>query len=237
MSFHAAKGRLPRRVGILVALAGLLVGARAARAEFINVDYGTDFGTPSAAYGGAANQPGFWNNPAIATGPQQLRDLGGALTSATIELSGIFYPFSFDNPALQGDDRALMNDFVGLGSATVRVRGLAAGDYDLITYGWGSDNASYRTGISVNGLPEQSVGGAWPGSQKLGVTYAEHMVHLDAGQDLVVTAVTLSGFGSINGLQIAPTPEPGTLVLAGIGGGFVFLVRLRRRPPATAWAR
>jgi hypothetical protein len=238
MRGHATQGRLTRLVGILLALAGLSVGAGAARAEFFNIKYGTDFGNPSPAYGGAANQPGFWTNQPIATGVQQLRDLGGNLTNVTIELSGIFYPFSFDNPGPQGDERALMNSYVGLGfpgdSATFRIRGLAAGDYDLITYAWGSDNAAYRTGISPNGLPEQSVGGPWPGGQVLGVTYADHQVHLGAGEDLVVTATTRAGFGSVNGLQIAPpspAPEPGTLALAGVGAGLMLLVR-RRRPRA-----
>jgi hypothetical protein len=235
MRGHATQGRLTRLVGILLALVTPSVGAGAARAEFFNIKYGTDFGNPSSAYGGAGNQPGFWSNQPITTGVQPLRDLSGALTNVTIELSGIFYPFSFDNPALTGDERALMNSYVGLGfpgdSATLRIRGLAAGDYDLITYGWGSDNSTYRTGISPNGLPEQSVGGAWPGGQVLGITYAEHQVHLDTGQDLVVTGRTLSGFGSVNGLQIAPpapAPEPGTLLLAGVGAGLLLLVRLRR---------
>jgi hypothetical protein len=210
------------------------VGAPRVHAEFINIDYGTDFGTPSPAYGGAANQPGFWNNPAIDSTVQPLRDLSGTLTGVTIQISGIFYPFSFDNPGPKGDERALMNDYVGLGfpgeAATFRIHGLAAGDYDVVTYAWGSDNAAYRTGVSINGLPEEVVGGDWPGGQVQGITYALHHLSLGAGEDLVLTATTRAGFGSINGLQLTQAvPEPGTLVLGSLGAALVLLVRLGRR--------
>jgi hypothetical protein len=215
-----------------VALAALhLAGAPAARADFINIDYATEFGTPSAAYGGAANQPGFWNNPATGTSaPQALRDLSGAPTGVTIAMSPARGSFSFSNPGPVGDERALMDDLVDLGSAgttTFTIHGLTAGTYNIYTYAWAPDSDTYRTGVSVNGSPVQIVGGAWPGGQVQGITYDQQTVTINPGQDLVVAATVVSGFGSINGFQIAQpvaVPEPGTLALSGVG---VVLLGLR----------
>ena len=220
----------------LLGLSGwlLIIGVQPAAATPFNIDYGTHFGTPSSAYGAAANQPGFWNNPlAGTTTPQQLRDLSGALTAVTIAMGSPQLEFFADHPLTAGDDEALMDDAVDLfGRATgFTIANLPAGPYDIFTYAWAPDDPTFRTGVTVN-MTGRLVGGPWPGSQVLGVTYALHRITLAPGENLNVVAQTVVGAGSINGFQIAQiaeVPEPSTLVLSGLGMGLLALVRRHRR--------
>jgi len=215
----------------------LIIGIQPAAAapftiDAFNIDYGTAFGTPSSAYGAAANQPGFWNNPLPGTtAPQQLRDLSGALTAVTIAMGNPQFEFSANHPLTVGDDKALMDDAVDLfGRATAfTIANLPAGTYDIYTYAWAPDDPAFRTGVNVNMSGGRLVGGAWTGSHVLGVTYALHQVTLAPGQNVIVVAQTVVGAGSINGFQIAQVPEPTTLVLSGLGMGLLTLVRRHRR--------
>jgi len=210
----------------------LIIGVQPAAAAPLNIDYGTAFGTPSSAYGAAANQPGFWNNPLPGTTtPQLLRDLTGALTVVTIAMGNPQLEFSLNHPLTVGDDEALMDDAVDLfGRATAfTIAHLPAGTYDIFTYAWAPDDPTFRTGVNVNMTVGRLVGGPWPGSHVLGVTYALHRVTLAPGQNVVVVAQTVVGAGSINGFQIAQVPEPSTLVLSGLGMGLLALVRRHRR--------
>src|SRR4051794_28432860 len=171
----------------LIALTGFASPASAQVFAF-NVDYSVDFGTPSNAYGAGSGQAGFWNNPTLGA-PFNLSNIAGTSTAVTINNSA-GGNFSFNNAALSGDDAALMNDAIdpGAGPTTFTISGLPAGTYNIYSYAWAPDSAAYRTGISVNGLPVQSIGGAWPGTQEFMTTYALHTVALTAGQDLSIVA-------------------------------------------------
>jgi hypothetical protein len=132
-----------------------------------------------------------------------------------------------------------MNDLLDLDigtTTTVTVTGLTPGLYNVYTYAWAPDSAAFVTGVSVNGLPVQNVGGAWPGGFVQGTTHALHQVTLAAAQNLVWTLTVPTGFGSLNGIQIqgvVPIPEPSTFVLGGIGMGLVTLFLVRRRKQTT----
>lgn len=206
-----------------------MAGTAASASSLINIDFSTDFSSPAASYGAASGQVGFWNAiPAMSAGvPIALSDISGGVSGASISSTTAQFDFSFQNPATAGGDEQLMDDFLDLGGAgaldTFTVTGLAAGNYQVFVYAWGADNATFVTGASVNGSAQQTSGGAWPGGFSAGVTHSVFNVTLTAGQPLTINTATVSGFGSLNGIQIIPTP--GALALLGMGG----LAAARRR--------
>lgn len=199
------------------------------RAERINLDYGDLLSPPSAAYGGAAHQPGYWNMSAGGhTNPDLLLDLAGALTDVTIEMSTVNLCYARDNAFTFGDDQNLLDDGVDLGGLAApdlfTIRGLDAGAYDIYIYAWGPESPLFRTGVSVQGGLQSTVGGEWTGVHQPLVTYVMEPVTLLAGQDLIIETRTLAGFGTLNGIQIVPEPRA-----AALGAVFAVLVLNRCR--------
>ncbi len=206
-----------------------LMGTAASASSLINIDFSTDFTSPAATYGAASGQTGFWNAiPAMTGGAGiALNDISGGASGASITAATTQFDFSFNNAGTSGDDEALMDDFLDLGGTgaldTFTVTGLAAGNYQVYVYAWGADDGTFSTGVSVNGSAQQASGGVWPGGFAAGVTHNVFNVSLASGQPLVIDTATLNGFGSLNGIQIIPTP--GALALFGMGG----LAASRRR--------
>lgn len=191
----------------------LALGSGAAAQDF-NIDVSVLFSKPGAGYGAGAGQPGFWNaveGGAIGT-VFPLQGLSGGATSA--EVSYQVYGngagnFSADNAATSGDDEALMDDLQDIGSGTSLAiwtfTKLAPGTYDVYTYAWAPDdpsNSTSRVRVQGSSDPEQSLGGPWPGSHQLGVTYARHTVTVGASGTLVIEVQPTSGFASVNGIQL-----------------------------------
>lgn len=207
----------------------MLAGTAASASSLINIDFSTDFTSPAATYGAASGQVGFWNAIPMMTANVgiPLNDISGAPSGASITTPVTQFDFSSNNVGTSGDDQALMDDFLDLGGApgndTFTVTGLAAGNYQVYVYAWAADNATFITGASVNGSPSANSGGAWPGGFAAGVTHNVFNVTLTPGQPLVITTTNVTGFGSLNGIQIIPTP--GALALLGMGG----LAASRRR--------
>jgi len=96
---------------------------------------------------------------------------------------------------------------------------MAAGQYDVFVYGWAPDDrAGFSTNITVNGgaMGAQTSGAfTWAGSHVEGGTYVVDTVTVALdGDPISVTAVTNTGCGSVNGIQIVPynPPSCGTTV-------------------------
>lgn len=209
--------------------AALLVAAgtaAAAMAERINLDFGNAFATPANTYGAAANQPGTWNQIAAQNTPNVL-GINGVATDVSVAYNLAPVNFSFNNAGTAGDDQALLDDLWDLGTTgpdTITITGLDAGNYTIYTYAWAPDSAAFVTGVAVNGLNQQNVGGAWGGALQQGITHAVHNV-AHAGGALTINLTPLNGgFGSLNGIQIVP--EPASLSLLGLGA--MGLIRRRR---------
>jgi hypothetical protein len=195
---------------LLLAL-GLLAGA--AQAQNINIDIGlptSAAGVPTAAYGAGAAQPGTWNavsTPPVGS-PVALLDLAGAATSVTLtRTSGTGANFAFNNAGTAGDDQALMDDLYDVGgtgaSVTWRFGGLTPGMYAVTTYAWAPDSATFIASVNGGSIdPAQAVGGAWPGMQMLGTTFARHRFNVAAGGNIDITVMTTTGFASVNGFQV-----------------------------------
>lgn len=200
----------------------------AAFGQAFNIDFNNAFGTPTAAYGAGAGQPGTWNDVSFTGFAVPLNGLGGGATGVTAQVDGTAGPFSFNNAGTTGDDERLMDDLFDVGgvggTGTVTISGLAAGAYDVYTYAWAPDSGTFITSVTVGGAALTS-GGAWPGVPTSGITHTQHVANVGAGQNLVINVATSSGFGSLNGVQIAPVPEPATLSLLALGG----IAVLRRR--------
>jgi hypothetical protein len=190
-----------------------------AAAQSFNVDVGANstFPVPSAAYGAGAGQTGTWNarNPMAASA--MLTDVTGAATPVSLARTGAALGFEFDDPGTTGDDQNLMDDIHDVGAvpaaATWTFSGLQAGMYALYTYAWAPDDATFVSSVNGGSIdPAQACGGAWPGSQMQGVTYARHRYTVAAGGSIAVTITGTSGYASVNGFQLVEmvgTPATG----------------------------
>jgi len=128
---------------------GLAVLVPQAGAQAFNVDMGSSaHPVPSPAFGGGANQPGFWNSIDESSSPpfaSFLTDVNGQPTgvgltvSRTSTLGSFGYQIRADPPGFTPDQAALYGDSIvwGItvsGSIRVDVTGLAPGAYDFVCY-------------------------------------------------------------------------------------------------------
>jgi hypothetical protein len=193
-----------------IACAVALGASSGALGQAFNVDYGSMFDptAPSSEYGGAADQPGVWNDlPGFDFMPIPLLEVGGGETGVTVLDGAGNPPFGFPNPKTIGDDGALMDDALDLGADSRDVfviEGLAPGKYDVFTYAWAPDSPTYVTGVRVNGQAEQLVGGDWQGEHALGFSYALHAVEIGEGEPIEIATSTFIGFATLNGFQVRP---------------------------------
>lgn len=205
------------------ALLGAITIAASAQAQSMNIDFGTATPIPSSSYGGAAGSVGVWSvyGGGAASG---LLDLSGNATGVSISGSGGFAS-DFMDPLTTGDDDALMDDFLAIPFfETFTVSGIAAGTYDVYVTTWTFGPLS--SGIDVNGLGMQVIGGVWTGGFTQGVTHSLHTVTLASAQNLVIDVSSIDGaLGVISGVQIVQVPAPGAVALLGAG---VFVGRRRR---------
>ncbi|MCA8981882.1 MAG: hypothetical protein KDC14_17765 [Planctomycetes bacterium] len=206
----------------LFSLASILtLGATGAHAQSVNIDVSSaGLPVPASTYGGGAAQPGVWNQATVGLITPCL-DLAGAPSAVSIDLSLIPFSFSFPNAGTTGDDELLMDDCADVQVPTsFAIIGLADGPYTVITYAWAPDDATYVTNVGIAGSvdPVQSIGGAWPGMQVLGVTYASHQVDVVGGSPVVVDLTSGGpGFYTLNGVQVVAESGLGTPFCYGDG--------------------
>jgi hypothetical protein len=207
----------------LAAMAAFTASFGQAQQQSIFVDIGSataGAGAPSGTFGGAAGAPGQWNvfDLDSVAGPvtvsPALNDITGNPTGVTLTWDGLTVtPLSlfFDEACSIGDDQALMDDcgYVG-GPSQFRFDGLNQGTYTVITYAMAPDSAAFLTNVAVQGSvdPAQDVGGDFCLGYVLGVTHAEHVVAVGAGQPLIVDISVTTSFDSINGFQLFPGSGP-----------------------------
>lgn len=181
---------------------------------------------PSASYGGAANQTGFWNVNFGAV-PTQLRDTNAGTTSALLVsmlTGGTMFNFSGGDP----DELNMMNSaalFGGGLDTRITISGMTPGLYDVYAYSCG---ASFDTKLIIAGGISSSdvtiTRGGWPGMQVEGRTYAKARLNVTPDANAIFVICTNADPAPLAGIQIVPVPAPGACLfpLAGV-------IALRRR--------
>ncbi len=218
------------RLRCCIALSVLLVVSQA-RAQSFNIDFGQPGAGPPSNYG-AAGQSGFWNKiPATGGTDYVLKDLSGILTSVHFSQSGAVGVLTGSDPSVNGNDATLMND--GIITHTFGVdscfyfNGLTPGMYELTTYAWRPSNPSLTAKSFVDHTPGVELsGGAWPGQQLHGVTYARHIVTVDASGFMGPHSGLNSGAGEAvgavcNGMQLRLLTGTNVPALGDYGLGFL----------------
>ncbi len=206
---------------------GLIVAPPTLAQVGLNLDFGPSdvHGTPDSSEGAAAQVGGAWNGvdtDALSGGTfpvtiSGLVDTSGAPTPVTVIINDLgtgLQSFLYDDPATVAGDDALLDDlaFFG-GAATVEIRGLAAGQYDIFTYAAVPSGADHRTRVRIPGSsdPIQTVGGDFSGGYQAGVTHARHGVTVAPGSAVTLQLNVAAEFMSLNGIQVVPFGATGDL--------------------------
>ena len=190
-------------------------------------------GTPSSAFGAAANQPGYWNSlNAAGFGPTALRNLSGQLTNVicTGPSGGIGSGFNFAGNT--GDYALLLNDGHQVYHDSWTFTGLAPGIYRLYTYAVWPNGVVTATAVTVPGsftVNPQYVTGPMPGNRfDLNVTHSIHEIQVSTGN--VTVNVDRGGhFGFVNGFQIVPVAVPEPSIVLGLILGLLSIATCRRK--------
>jgi hypothetical protein len=226
----------------------LVCAASRAQAGSINVDFEPaffNFGTAPATFGAAADQPGVWNSVNLfdAVSRSSLLDVSGAATGVSLTPSHTdFFGYVAGGGLGTPDVQALLNEgqFGGTLSSSIEIAisGLPAGDYEIYTYAINEDVAFLSTFVSVPGSPDADslIGGVFPGAFVEGMNYSVHSVSIGAGDDINVllsdgspaTDWGIAGFQIVE-LQASPVPEPGSILLFGLGAVGMGTGAARRR--------
>jgi hypothetical protein len=96
---------------------------------------------------------------------------------------------------------------------------LAAGVYDVYSYGVAPDSSTFITSSIVGGGPAQNIGGVIPvNAYALGVTHSLVSGYNHGGGNLAIAMDCVTGFGTVNGFQLVLIPGPGALAVFGLAG-------------------
>ncbi len=179
-------------------------------------------GPPSASFGAAGGQPGFWNAiPLLHQGPLPLFGLGGEPTTAALSMAGGYTGLAYNLPINTGDYALLLNDATRIGEfLRYTISGLSPGRYFVVTYSAKPNGQYGEADITVLGAiapNPQRVSGIMPGNRfKYLLTHSIHELEL-FGSELVIHALGPWPNGFINGFQIVPVIEPATSLVVLVG--------------------
>ncbi|MBX3323606.1 MAG: hypothetical protein KF757_11510 [Phycisphaeraceae bacterium] len=189
-------------------LIGCAVGlASVASGQSINIDLGTEAGTPGSGYA-AAGHAGYWND-ALHGEALDLKDLNGNPTGVSIILPHDFST-PITDPNLAGGALALLGDAMsGFGDvmAFIQFSGLAPGIYDVFAYGYSGGGPFEATLFQLQSY-YQNLSGPYTGTLVEGVTHAHFFLQVNQNGTLELGVV--GGFwgssGYVSGFQLVHEP-------------------------------
>lgn len=224
-------------------VACLFLAGPAAFGQSFNIDF--DFpsappalggGPPSAAFGAAAGQPGYWNAVWSTTTLWRLRDLQGSPANVWLDTRGLVgrNTGAWNFTGNTGDYAKLLNDGESVAPlSTLLLTGLQPGEYIVTTYAVFPDSEwQSPTLVAIDGAwageNPQRVTGPMPGNSfEHLITHSIHHVTIELDVMRLTLWVDLPNRGGmLNGIQIQQVPEPCSL--ATISAGVAFLLGVRR---------
>src|SRR5688572_7863819 len=160
-----------------------LLTTAAVRGQSYNIDFGSALSAPASSYG-AAGLPGQWNVLGVPTPGTHypLVNLEGAVTGVTLNNIGGTNLLVTNDPAITGNDEALMDDMlIGFNNPVdvcLWVNNLPNGPYEVLIYAMTPNNAALISTTRVDFADQgpTPIGGPWPGAHLQGVTYSRHTV-------------------------------------------------------------
>jgi hypothetical protein len=204
----------PRRLAVLLVLAGACALPSLAPAQSFNVDFGPSGSVPPPGFA-AAGIPGVWNAvgvlaPAVR---QALVDVNGQSQGVNIYMIGGTAMLDVEDPLTLGDDGALLDDMlIGFNNpidVCVWIENLVNGEYEVITYAITPNEATRDSRVTVDFSPvgPTFVGGAFAGGYATELTHARHTVTVTNGKIGLHSGLQQSNTQSgINGVQVRPLP-------------------------------
>lgn len=197
---------------ITLFMAGLAAASAVAQSfnVDINVTSGLGAGVPASSFGGAAAQPGVWNdiNPGTPL-TTNLTNLNGSASTVTFTRNNVG---TFDDAwdvDTSGDYDKLLEDFLYSDTSDMffTFGNLPSGTYAVYTYAWTPNSTSEATVhvATTSSTQTQYIGGALSSNRlEPGVTHAIHIVSVNAGGSIQVRVVGFGSFGPgrCDGLQL-----------------------------------
>ena len=200
-------------------LLALALFAGPAFAQSFNFAVGPTTNQPSSSYA-AAGLPGYWNAFPAPNGSDtyNLVQLDGTVTNVYAWQGGGTFLLNSDDPGTNGDDQQLMDHCQITYTSTetcLFFYNMQAGDYEILMYAWMPNQPTVISNTSSDnetGFPHIVVGGAWPGHQAEGITFARHLCHVSNSDNTlkthsgIVPGQNQANGAAYNGIQIRQLP-------------------------------
>jgi hypothetical protein len=225
---------------LLAAVGGAVLAPVQARADLIDVQFGSTGPTASTQFSGAAltgTAGDQWNYFQSGSGSLSLTDSNGLATglSITYSANGAYGVVPSESGFHNTPYAALMQSFIyTTSSISITIQGLSPDEaFDLYIYGQSDQNSgNYGGAVTVNGLVQTALQSTYTSFVDYG-NYLMFQGTANTNGTISITDAVAPGREQtmVNGIQLItqPVPEPMSLSLFVLGISALGLLRYRRR--------